>query len=93
MPLVWETLDIISENKLCIEVNTAGMRKPIKEIHPSFEILKLCKKKGIPVTIGTDAHEVKQIEFYLDEGMKMIKNAGYAELAVFEKRKRKFVNI
>lgn len=93
IPLVEETLDIISENNLCVEVNTAGMRKPAKEIHPSFEILKVCKKKEIPVTIGTDAHEVRQIDFYLDEGMEMIKNAGYAELAVFEKRKRSFVRI
>ena len=93
LPLVEETLDAVSENNLCVEVNTTGMRKPAKEIHPSFEILKLCKKKGIPVTIGTDAHEVGQIDLYLAEGMEIIKDVGYAELAVFEKRKRRFVRI
>ncbi len=93
LPLVKETLDIIAENNLCIEVNTAGMRKPIKEMHPSFEILNLCSKKGIPVTIGTDAHKVGQIDFHLDEGMDLIKKAGYEELAIFKKRKIAFIDL
>ncbi len=90
---VKETLDVMSDNNLCIEVNTSGMRKPIREMHPSLEILKLCKKKGIPVTIGTDAHKADEIDSYLDEGIGMIKKAGYAELAVFEKRRIGFVEI
>ena len=93
MPLIEETLDIIAKNNLCIEVNTLGMMKAIKEIHPTLEILKLCKKKGIPVTIGTDAHKVERLDFHFEDGLNLIKEAGYTELAVFEKRKRSFVKI
>lgn len=93
MPLVEEMLDVILKNNLCIEINTLGMRKAVKEIHPTFEILKLCRKKGIHVTIGTDAHKVERLDFYFEDGMKMIKDAGYAELAVFEKRKRSMIKI
>lgn len=91
--LIEETVRIIAENGLCVEVNTSGLKKPVHEMHPSLEVLKLCRKRGIPVTIGTDAHKAGQIDFGLDEGMKLVKGAGYGELAVFERRKRNIVKI
>lgn len=92
-PLVAETIDAIAKNNLCVEVNTGGMRKRIKEMHPTLQALKLCRQKGIPVTIGTDAHKVEQIDFHLESGMKLIRDAGYTEIAVFEGRKRMIVKI
>lgn len=93
LPLIEETVRIIAENGLCVEVNTSGLKKPIHEMHPSLEVLKLCRKMGIPVTIGTDAHKAEQIDSFLDKGMKLVKEAGYLELAVFEGRKRNIVKI
>lgn len=93
MPIIAQTVDIIAENNLCVEVNTAGIRKPIKQMHPTLDILKLCRQKNIPVTIGTDAHRVGEIEFHLEDGMNLIRAAGYTQIAVFEKRKRNLVNI
>lgn len=93
LPLIEDTIKAISKNDLCIEVNTIGLRCAAKQIYPTLEILKLCKKAGIPVTIGTDAHKAERLDLDLDEGMKMIKDAGYTELAVFEKRMRSFVKI
>lgn len=106
LPIIKETIKVIAENGLCIEINTVGisetgkyatvtegMRKQIKEMYPSLEILKLCRNAGIPVTIGTDAHKAERLDFGFGDAMKMIKEAGYTELAVFEKRKRSFVKI
>ncbi len=92
-PLIEETIDVIAKAKLCVEINTKGLRKPIKKMHPSPEILALCKKKGIPVTIGTDAHWVKEIDLHYEEGINLIRSAGYDQLAVFEGRKMGFVKI
>lgn len=93
LPLIEETVRIIAENGICVEVNTSGLKKPIREMHPSLEALKLCRKMGIPVTIGTDAHKAEQIDFGLDECMKLVKEAGYLELAVFERGKMNIVKI
>lgn len=93
LPLIEKTLDAIRGNNLCIEVNTVGLRAPINEMYPALEILKMCRKKRIPVTIGTDAHKSGRLDECLEDGMKMIKDAGYTELAVFEKRERSFVRI
>ncbi|MCK4555567.1 MAG: histidinol-phosphatase HisJ family protein [Candidatus Aenigmarchaeota archaeon] len=92
-PLIEETVDVIAKAKLCVEVNTKGLKKPIKKMHPSPEILALCKKKGIPVTIGTDAHWVNEIDLHYEKGINLIRSAGYDRLAVFEGRKMRFVKI
>lgn len=92
-PLIEKTVDAIARNGLCIEINTAGIRKPIKEMHPALEILSLCRQKGIPVTIGTDAHRVEELEVHLEDGMRLIKKAGYTEIAVFDARKRKMIPV
>lgn len=92
-PLIKETLEIAAENNLTIEVNTRGMKKPINQIQPGLEILKFARKNGIPATIGTDAHKMEELDFYYEDAIKLLKEAGYKELAVFEKRKRKLVRI
>ncbi len=91
--LIEETIELIAQAGLCVEVNTRGIKKPIGEMHPSPEILALCKKKGIPVTIGTDAHWVKEIDLYYEEGINLIRSVGYDRIAVFEGRKMRFVKI
>ncbi len=106
MPIIKETIKVIAENGLCIEVNTVGisetkkfatvtggMRKQITEMYPSLDILKLCRKAGIPVTIGTDAHKAERLDLYLEDGLNLIKEAGYTEIATFEKRKKIMVKI
>ena len=38
------------------EINTAGLRKPVKEIYPAEDFLKICGKERIPIIINSDAH-------------------------------------
>ena len=46
----WESLiKCFHENDLATEINTAGLRKPVREMYPSEDILKLIKKYEIPI--------------------------------------------
>jgi histidinol-phosphatase (PHP family) len=54
--LVGETLDFIRARGLAIELSTAGWRKPVGELYPSDEIIRLAIEKGIPFTTASDAH-------------------------------------
>ena len=38
----------IKKNNLCLEVNTSGLRKPVKEIYPAQEFLKICFDADVP---------------------------------------------
>ncbi len=59
--LVGETLDFIAARGLAIELSTAGWRKPVNELYPSDEIIRLAMAKGIRFTTASDAHSPVQL--------------------------------
>jgi len=90
-PLYRETVGAFKDAGVCIEVNTSGLRKPVKEIYPSREFLKLCLENRIPVTLGSDAHQPKEVGQDLEKAISLLKSVGYKELTLFTERKRRYV--
>ena len=83
-----DTIRQIKRSDMCVEINPAGLRKPISEPYPSKELLELCIENGIPITFGSDAHSVDQIGFGYDESVRLAKEVGYSSCVTFEKRDR-----
>ncbi len=46
---------------VCVEVNTAGLRKPCAELYPRADLLAACRMAGVPVTFGSDAHAPAEV--------------------------------
>ncbi|MDI6716793.1 MAG: histidinol-phosphatase HisJ [Actinomycetota bacterium] len=92
-PLVKKTLKAIKDAGVCIEINTAGLRKPVGEIYPSIEILRLCHKEGVPITLGSDAHSPEHVGMDFDLAIIGAKQAGYSEIAMFKQRQRNFIKL
>lgn len=69
-----------------VEINTAGLRKPVKEIYPTLELLVLCREAGAPVSFGSDAHAPQEVGWAFDEAAELARAAGYKEMAVFSGR-------
>lgn len=83
--LVGETLDLIAARGLAVELSTAGWRKPVNELYPSDEIIRLAMEKGIRFTTASDAHSHAQLgENYARLANKMAE-LGIREVCVFEK--------
>ena len=76
-----------------MEVNTAGLYKPVKEIYPAGFILKKCFDKKIELTIGSDSHSPDQIGRGFGEAEKLLRKTGFKRLVIFEKRKKSYVNL
>ena len=53
-----ETLHEIKKANLVLEINSAGIRKPIAETYPSIQLLEMAYEMGIDITFGSDAHSV-----------------------------------
>ena len=51
-----DALHAVAESDVAIEVSTAGLRKPCKEIYPSEAFLSIAHRLNIPITLGSDAH-------------------------------------
>ena len=83
--LVGETLDFISARGLAIELSTAGWRKPVNELYPSDDIIRLAMDKGIPFTTASDAHSHVQLAENYDRLADKISQFGIKQICVFEK--------
>ena len=86
--LVEETLKIIKENDLVVELNTGGVDRPCAEFTPSPSIVDRCYHHHIPMTISSDAHSTEQVARHYEMGIDLLKQVGYDELVSFERRKR-----
>jgi histidinol-phosphatase (PHP family) len=85
--LVSETLDFIAARGLSIELSTAGWRKPVNELYPSDEIIRLALEKGIPFTTASDAHSYAQLGENYERLSQKMAGFGIKEVCVFEKHR------
>ena len=84
-------LKAIKNADMVLELNVAGYRKPIGEAYPSLNLLTQAYELGIPITFASDAHKPEQVSMFNDEVIKMARNVGYTECALFKNRKREFI--
>jgi histidinol-phosphatase (PHP family) len=85
-------LEAVKRHGLAIELNASGLRTPAAEMFPSRRMLEYAHLLGIPVTIGSDAHQPERLGQYLDQARAALKEVGYTELATFNCRKLMLIN-
>ena len=83
-----ETLELIRSHDLAIELSTAGWRKPVNELYPSDEIIRLALKKGIPFTTASDAHSHVQLAENYERLAEKMNSLGVREVCIYEKHRR-----
>lgn len=84
-------LRVIQAHDLTVEVNTAGLYKPVGEIYPEERIIKRCFELNIPLTISSDAHEAEQVGRYNREIRELLRKIGYKEVATFQRLCRRMI--
>jgi histidinol-phosphatase (PHP family) len=84
--LAKNALKAIKKSNMAIELNSAGLRKPIKEIYPSRELLEMAYELDIPITFGSDAHAIEHIGFGYNKVIELAKSIGYTKAVTFEQR-------
>src|SRR4051812_9397700 len=85
--LIGETLDFIAERGLTIELSTAGWRKPVNELYPSDEVIRLALKRGIGFTTASDAHSHVQLGENYDRLAEKMSALGIETVRVFDKHR------
>lgn len=90
-PLIDETLQVIADNRVALELNTSGWRKPIAEQYPSRDLLARARRHGVPVTLGSDAHAPNLVAAGFDKAMELLRDVGYNHLATFATRRMTLV--
>lgn len=88
---ITKALDAIKKADMAMEINPSGLVKKTKEIYPSPSIVKIAVNKGIPFTLGSDAHKPDNVHLNLNVGRELLKELGVNKLATFANRKRNMV--
>jgi len=83
-----ETLKVIADSGIAMELNASGLTKPCAEMFPAEHLLQEAFKLSIPLTLGSDAHDPAKLGDGLQEARSMLWHTGFRELAVFEGRRR-----
>lgn len=73
---------------VAIEVSSAGLRKPCRDIYPGQAFLDICFAEGVPVTTGSDAHTPNQLAMGFTAVYQALERAGYTEILSFTGRER-----
>jgi histidinol-phosphatase (PHP family) len=87
-PMLEETADAVAESGIVVDVNAAGLRKPIAEIYPSRQLLEMFHRRGVPIILSSDAHAPDQVALGYDKSLKLVHDVGYREVAIFKDRER-----
>ncbi len=91
--LIEDTLKVIKENNVVVELNTGGLDRPCAELTPSPELVERCYHHHIPMTISSDAHSTSQIARHYKTAINLMKEIGFEEIVTFENRERKMTRI
>jgi histidinol-phosphatase (PHP family) len=78
---------------VCVEVNTAGLRKPCREIYPHPDLLRACRLGGVPITLGSDAHAPSEVAADLDAATRLMHDVGYDAFVTYAGRRRTQVHL
>ena len=87
-PMLEETADAIAESGIVVDVNAAGLRKPIGEIYPSKDFLQMLHRRGVQIILSSDAHAADQVAAGYDKNLKLVHDVGYREVVTFKDRER-----
>ena len=87
-PMLEETADAVAESGVVVDVNAAGLRKPIGEIYPSRQLLEMLHRRGVPIILSSDAHAPDQVALGYDKSLKLVHEVGYREVVTFKERER-----
>ncbi len=83
-----ETADAVAESGIVVDVNAAGLRKPVGEIYPSRALLEMFYRRDVPITLSSDAHAPDQVGMGYDKSLELVRDVGYREVVTFSGRER-----
>jgi histidinol-phosphatase (PHP family) len=91
---VRDILKLTVESRVGLEINTSGLRQAPHETYPGLAVLRWYRKLGGRIlTVGSDAHSVKDLGKGIAEALGLARKAGFEAVTLFEKREPRQLRI
>lgn len=82
--IVTDCAKYLIEKGLVFEINSGAVSKGIKKIpYPESWVLKMINDLGGKITISSDCHLVKNLNFYFEESISLARQCGFKEIQYF----------
>lgn len=76
-PLYAQAASAARDAGVHVEINTAGLLKPVARMYPHVDFLRAFHAAGVPLTVGSDAHSVDRIGQNIERAYHLAREAGY----------------
>ena len=83
-----ETAEAVAASGIVVDVNAAGLRKPVGEIYPSRQLLEMFHRRGVPIILSSDAHAPGEVGAGYEKSLPLVHDIGYREVVTFSNRER-----
>lgn len=93
LPYYEKMAKVFAHSDIVYELNTSGLDRTCKAFYPDDDFIKACFSQNVPVTLGSDAHRANDIGKYFNQAIEKLKAIGYRKIAVFNQRKRNFIQL
>jgi len=80
-------LQAVLQSGAALEISSAGLRKPVKEIYPHHRIVQRAAELNIPFSFGSDAHSPAEVGRDMDNCLSLLESFGVTEIASFQQRR------
>jgi len=77
-------VDRIARAGVLVEINTAGLHRPVGEAYPTLDILRRLHAQGVAITFGSDAHKPDEVGRDFAHAVWLARAAGYEDYARLE---------
>lgn len=83
----------LAASDTCIEISTAGLRKPVGEIYPDPIFLQKCYDAGVGIVLCSDAHAPKHVGHAYNQSLQLARSVGYEKIQTFTQRKKETLTL
>jgi histidinol-phosphatase (PHP family) len=90
---IGRVLDRIAATGVSMELNTSGVYKNYPEMNPGRWMLGEMLKRGIPVTLGADAHVPHRVGADFDQALSLLSDLGYQTVRFYVNREPQDVSV
>jgi histidinol-phosphatase (PHP family) len=77
-----------AESGCAVEISSAGLRKPVKEVYPEPRLIAKMVAAGVPFTFSSDAHAPAEVGWGYERTVSLARSLGVTEFVTFERRRR-----
>lgn len=92
--IIDEILETIVKKDIALEVNSSGYRRGLDGPMASAPFIKRYKELGGKlITVGSDAHQPSDVAKDIDKCYALLRDLGFDEICVYEKKEPKFIKI